>query len=234
MCSTGFARSHNPPRFTFPGEISSPFCRARALRNLSLLLSYLKGKEKKKKEIGIYATSVSSCSTFLFSSGVTQRLPRHSPSPAVQSRGWGAQSVRGLAWESSRARGTLLSARRGEGSLHAIPASAGWGDNFLSSNSQRTHTQSRLPGACQNLPKCHTEPALLAAGCWNKLKRRGKVIKISFINTTPRGLGEAEVLSDHVITTALLLPNLEEILPKSTTAPSPAPLSILSCFYFAP
>lgn len=44
--------------------------------------------------------------------------------------------------------------------------------------------------------------ALLAVACWNKLKCRGKVIKVSSISTIPRRPEEAEALSDHVITTA--------------------------------
>lgn len=75
-----------------------------------------------------------------------------------------------------------------------------------------------------------TPSELLAAACQNESKRGGEVIKISFINTIPHRPGEAEVLSAHVITTALLFPNLEEMLPKSAAAPSPAPLATSSYF----
>lgn len=188
-----------------------------------------------------YTTSVSSCSTLLLTFGDTEDLPWESPSPGLQGRrdeeGSGARAYHGkAAGLRSQSRQSGHCCQSGGAGDPPVPS---WrlqdGDclaRLLSSNSW--HARSRLLGACQNFLQCNTEPALLAAACQNKLNRRGKVIKISFINTIPHRPGEAELLSDHVITMASLFPNLEEILPKSTTAPSPAPLSISNYFYFTP
>lgn len=54
------------------------------------------------------------------------------------------------------------------------------------------------------------------------------------MNTIAARPREAGLLSDPAVTMTLLFPNLEGILPKRATAPSPASLSIPSYFYFPP
>lgn len=91
------------------------------------------------------------------------------------------------------------------------------------------------PWAAQNFPQSSAEPAPTRGSAWEETwKHRGKVIRSSSINTIPARPSEAGLLSDRVVTVTLLFPSLEEILPKSTTAPSPASLSIPGYFYFAP
>lgn len=102
---------------------------------------------------------------FLFSSGVTQHLPCHSPSPGVQSRRAAERSGAG-AW---RGKAAGLRGRRGQSGHCRQPEEVGdlsvpsrclrGGGHF----SESLSNNSRLLGACQNFPECDTESALLAA-----------------------------------------------------------------------
>lgn len=157
MCSTSFARPHNPPLFAFPKEISSPLRKAQAVRNLSLLLSYL---EEGRNEIRPYTTSVPSCSTFLFSSSITQHLPCDLPNLGLPTRKvWKEEQGWGLAWENSRApwlekaKQALPSAQRGGGSLRTIPASAGWGLFFRAPEQQFPACVQSAPRSLSKLPQ---------------------------------------------------------------------------------